>query len=1424
MKRFNRTLAGLLSIIYIFSSVPMGVMAQEDIGISAIEAEEVVSANEIISVNGIFDEMEYHVLDDYEDIYTPEDIREYIESNYSESDYQTAEDEVTLQEVISSTSEATALLKERMLKRTDVIIFNATERIDIEQAMKAVFVENAANGPKEGGYLRSNTIGYASTGSSSGGEWTYTITMTYTANAEQEKQVDDKIDEIVARYNLRSDSLSQSEKIRIIHDYLLDTITYKSDGTYGSHGAYSALIKGYCVCQGYSAACYRLCKEAGIDSRYITSKEIGHAWNLVQISDLGNGAWWYNMDVTWDDGNDRVPIYDYYMKNDVDFKGHPRDAEFLTKSYIENHPIAYYSLGQTSVGYDSDNPEFEFTSIDGKKMTSVVNEADGVPKILIFYNTGSSDAIEIIKKFSDSIPAKYGCVDIYAIEVSKASVAKVQGDKKAVGNAETVTFSADSGNVNLAAADAYRKATGLSIYMPQVYMIDEHNRLRIAQSFNDNDNKPAYPQDLDTVYMRYLVDDWKAFGSPLNSISFSKSSLRIGIKQDYKESRKLVVNYTPDNCVTPKRFIYSSSDENIATVDSIGIVTAQGIGEATITAMCAGKKATCTVRVVRMVDAVDITDSYGNVIDNQTIDVYAGQTIELNAVTNPIEAVIIGKITWTTEEGIALGINSNDRNNTIYVTPSEDIVEVTNTRIKLEIDGAESECTLRIIPSKIKFDANGGTIGGETVVYEKIGVGTAFGKLPVVDDRDGYMFVGWNTSINPVNGEYVTENTIFTEQRELYAIWHTTEAEKMWARDPGSYTYTGAAIKPGITVYNGKILLKEGVDYTVVYKNNKNVYEYKEGDPEFKENKAPCAVIVGKGNYDSQVNVYFTITRKSINSSSITINTDQLYKSANGKQQKLIPTIKFGKNTLKNNVDYKLTYIDEEKEGAYREPGTYRVSVEGLCNYKGSRIVNIHIADKKVINITKTSVRNVKNYEYDGSHREQVLTGDNRLMVLYGKTELVNGEDYYIVYSNNVEIGTATMKLVGIGEYTGVKTVKYKITGKNISKAVIDKDCLKAVTYKGMAIEPQIVLKYKIDRNTETTLTRSTDGGRTGDYVVSYSNNINAGTAKVIITGINGYTGKITKTFKIKAYELPLDRSRVRIENSGSLTATYCKSGARPDIRVSYAKENSDGGYDWVLLTEGIDYSLKYVRNNSVYGLRMGDEGFYTRKDKTNSPMVVITGKGNYSGALSEYYTITTATLKEQSCINVSDVTYADKPGKWKSRISVTDYAGKKLTAGKDYDKSVTYTYYSAATMTDGTVREAGMVVAESDIPVAGTVIKVTITGMGNYSNNPLDVAYTTYRIIPENKNIAKGIIFKIADKTYIASMNPDTGITITKDDIIVIPDKNHTDFTADDYEIVEGSYTRNRFTGTASVLLRGKNEYGGVKRVNFKIRKKHIR
>jgi gliding motility-associated-like protein len=142
------------------------------------------------------------------------------------------------------------------------------------------------------------------------------------------------------------------------------------------------------------------------------------------------------------------------------------------------------------------------------------------------------------------------------------------------------------------------------------------------------------------------------------------------------------------------------------------------------------------------------------------------------------------------------------------------------------------------------------------------------------------------------------------------------------------------------------------------------------------------------------------------------------------------------------------------------------------------------------------SIDAIANQTYTGS----ALTPS--LVVKDGATTLTLGIHYSVAYSNNTNVGTATVTITGIGNYTGTKTQTFVIVSRAASTLSID--AISNQTYTGSALTPSLVVK-----DGATTLTLGTH------YSVTYSNNTNVGTASVMITGMGNYTGTKTGTFSI---------------------------------------------------------------------------------------------------------------------------------------------------------------------------------------------------------------------------------------------------------------------------------------------------------------------
>lgn len=172
------------------------------------------------------------------------------------------------------------------------------------------------------------------------------------------------------------------------------------------------------------------------------------------------------------------------------------------------------------------------------------------------------------------------------------------------------------------------------------------------------------------------------------------------------------------------------------------------------------------------------------------------------------------------------------------------------------------------------------------------------------------------------------------------------------------------------------------------------------------------------------------------------------------------------------------------------------------------------------------SVGNIGSQVYTGS----AITPD--VTVTCNGAELEKGTDYTLTYTNNTNIGTATVKITGKGSYTGTITKTFAITKKSVSGLTIS--AIANQTYTGSAIAPSPSVKYG-----NVTLVKDKD------YTLTYTNNTNVGTATIKITGKGNYTGTTSKTFNIT------QKSANSLSISAIANQTYTGSAITPTVVVT---------------------------------------------------------------------------------------------------------------------------------------------------------------------------------------------------------------------------------------------------------------------------------
>ena len=333
------------------------------------------------------------------------------------------------------------------------------------------------------------------------------------------------------------------------------------------------------------------------------------------------------------------------------------------------------------------------------------------------------------------------------------------------------------------------------------------------------------------------------------------------------------------------------------------------------------------------------------------------------------------------------------------------------------------------------------------------------------------------------------------------------------------------------------------------------------------------------------------------------------------------------------------------KQGA----GTYKIycEIQNECDHyiNENDCVTINVGNR-IKDIETAVISPISDQAYTGSEISPAIT------VKDGDNVLVEGTDYIVSYSNNVDVGTAGITIKGVGAYTGTNTAEFKIVAKSISGSTISE--ISDQTYTGSAITPTIAV---------------TDGDKAlvngTDYTVEYSNNVNVGTATVTITGKGNYTGTKTATFTIKAAASVIPEVSATPGNGQVTLSWNAVEGAK-----KYAVAIYENGKYTVLddsLT-GTTYTAKNLTNGKEYKFLVQS---YTGKWSSSSTKYLVSATPKNDSVIPEV----TATAGD------GQVTLTWNAVEGAKKYAVAIYENGKYTVLAD---TLTGTTYTAMNLTNG--------------------------------------------------------------------------------------------------------------------------------------------
>ncbi len=301
--------------------------------------------------------------------------------------------------------------------------------------------------------------------------------------------------------------------------------------------------------------------------------------------------------------------------------------------------------------------------------------------------------------------------------------------------------------------------------------------------------------------------------------------------------------------------------------------------------------------------------------------------------------------------------------------------------------------------------------------------------------------------------------------------------------------YSGSSQTPlPMLVINGVLqtLSADNSDYSVQWINNLNT------------GIATVKVIANSvSRFTGELISNWTISRAFITNSTVKLANMPSVSAYTGNAQKPEPVITYGSTVLVKDRDYTLSWSKNQV------PGTATLTITGKGNYINQITKTWKIQKRQ---LSASDFRNLSTTTYTGSAQYPVPSVSTGL-------NLKQNVDYTLSWNNNLNAGTATVVITGIGNCYGTVQKTWQIQRRQLSASSF-RD-LPATTYSGSAQYPAVSVStgYNLKRNV--------------DYTLSWNNNLNAGTAAMVITGIGNYYGTVTKTWQIKP--LPLSSMAISI-------------------------------------------------------------------------------------------------------------------------------------------------------------------------------------------------------------------------------------------------------------------------------------------------------
>ena len=563
----------------------------------------------------------------------------------------------------------------------------------------------------------------------------------------------------------------------------------------------------------------------------------------------------------------------------------------------------------------------------------------------------------------------------------------------------------------------------------------------------------------------------------VESLNVSRQFLRMAPS----EISKLEVEVSPAEATYPEVDWYSS-DPEVAVVDEEGNVVASQYGDTVLRAYSA--RGNCYVECMVSVQEKSLQMS------DDVILLSPNETYQLEAVkTGEIE----GELTWSSslEQVASIGtdglVTAGEEGRTVITAQSADgAYEASCTVIVRAAGAAEEKVDLSEASAEM----------AESVEYTGEAAEPAIRvtcRDQVLEAERDYQII-WSSNVNAGTAKaYIVGKGDYTGILEKEFTIMAKDISGFTAGEIGEQEYTGEPIEPKVEVKDGEVVLLENRDYRVTYTNNVNA-------------GTAAVSIAGMGNYTGTLEKSFVITVPV--QASLQMSEDVIL-LAPGETQKLevIRNGEIAGEIVWSSEDETVASIGTDGLVTAGEEGRTVItaqSADGAYEASCTVIVRAAGAAEEKVDLSEASAEMAESVEYTGEAAEPAIRVTCRDQVLEAE------RDYQIIWSSNVNAGTAKAYIVGKGDYTGILEKEFTIMAKDISGFTAGE--IGEQEYTGEPIEPKVEVK-----DGEVVLLENRD------YRVTYTNNVNAGTAAVSIAGMGNYTGTLEKSFAIVKTEQGAD-------------------------------------------------------------------------------------------------------------------------------------------------------------------------------------------------------------------------------------------------------------------------------------------------------------